>query len=924
MKLFRNISIFAFVAACAALGSVACSDDDGIDNREHDYGYVQFKLYKEGSQPALQSLQSETRADGNNEEIVDQLDMLAQAAKLQVTLKFGNTEIAQTLTLSAANSASAEFGLRSEKLQLLSGDYQIISFKLYNINDIAIYNGTTSNRDLAIVPGGLTVHDLTANVTPRGTVRFHLTKDFDGFKDWKEENGTNAGTRTVEKVREYTFDEIAYFDVTIHKVGSDDPNDTHSYTYLPATFSIHFDEDDEESDEFGYQTSSIVCDSLLSLPAGTYEITDYAVFDSGKYLLERHEEEEFPDSNFTVVDNETADAKIPVSLHEADAYMQDNYALRAIWEALDGKNWYYGGQDYNKGCNWDFNKSPDLWSDQPGIEVHSNGRVAKLVLSEFGIKGEMPAAIGQLTELVELYLGTHNDTNTGTYDPMLDQSKSLADRNRNRMEYNKQYLAATHIQSQMSYPCALALKEHNLSSPAMYLYEQGYSEQQIFDKSGKQLEIQPKDVIAGRFCNGLTKLPKEIGNLTKLEYLYIGNSPIEELPSTIENLTSCTLLEIYNCPRLKGLPPQVANMPALVQVNISCNKGTAAEPGWDKDAIRNAVKYFATGKSKETIQMLYVRDNNLEEFPEEVKDMGHLGLLDLASNKISGEIPFLGENFMPSELYLEHNQITGFTTQPVKGRNLCFNTDNLETIDASYNRLTKVPDIFTSNTPYYVSSANFAYNQIEEFENAHNGYQGINVTTFTLSGNRIKNYPSCLVESNSQISYILLAGNGMTGFEENCFTCAEDDHQANLISMDLTYNNLTKFPDDFHAGNLPYLYGVDLSYNSFTEVPFGPIDASSLTVYAIRGQRDANGARCLKTWPTGIYKHTGLRGLFLGSNDLRKIDDTISSLIYTLDISDNPNITFDASDICYYWKAGAYNLTYDKTQNIINCPEMLE
>ena len=109
----------------------------------------------------------------------------------------------------------------------------------------------------------------------------------------------------------------------------------------------------------------------------------------------------------------------------------------------------------------------------------------------------MPAAIGQLTELAELYLGSHSDTNTGTYDPMLDQSKSLEDRNRNRLAYNKQYLAATHIQPQMSYPCALALKEHNLTSPAIYLYEQGYTEDQIFDrKSGRQVEIQPKDVIA--------------------------------------------------------------------------------------------------------------------------------------------------------------------------------------------------------------------------------------------------------------------------------------------------------------------------------------------------------------------------------------------------------------------------------------------
>ena len=46
--------------------------------------------------------------------------------------------------------------------------------------------------------------------------------------------------------------------------------------------------------------------------------------------------------------------------------------------------------------------------------------------------------------------------------------------------------------------------------------------------------------------------------------------------------------------------------------------------------------------------------------------------------------------------------------------------------------------------------------------------------------------------------------------------------------------------------------------------------------------------------------------------------------IWTLDISDNPNITFDASDVCYAWENGAYILIYDKTQNITNCEAMLE
>ena len=460
MKLFNIKSLFAFVVSCAALCSAACSDDDGIDNRELEYGYVQFKLYKEASYPQTQDAQRLTRAD-QTDHMVDQLDYLSQACKLRIRLLSGSTTISQTLTLSATSSEAAEFGLRSDKLELMAGDYQIISFILYDITDTPIYSGTVSDNRLSVVAGGLTIHDLTANVAPRGKVRFNLVKDI------SELTGKWNATRSSSRNREYTFDEIAYFDVSVHKIDSDEEEIT--FTNLKANFDVHFDEENAESDKFGYQTSSITCDSLLFLPAGNYEITGLVTYDTNKLLLETISGGIPEKYNFTVSDNETIDAKAPVTMQEADEYIQDGYALKAIWEALDGPNWYYGGEDYNKGCNWDFNKSPDLWIDQPGVEVHSNGRVAKLVLSEFGISGDMPAAIGQLTELVELYLGSHSDTNTGTYDPMLDQSKSLEDRNRNRLAYNKQYLAATHIQPQMSYPCALALKEHNLTSPAIYL-----------------------------------------------------------------------------------------------------------------------------------------------------------------------------------------------------------------------------------------------------------------------------------------------------------------------------------------------------------------------------------------------------------------------------------------------------------------------
>jgi Leucine-rich repeat (LRR) protein len=143
------------------------------------------------------------------------------------------------------------------------------------------------------------------------------------------------------------------------------------------------------------------------------------------------------------------------------------------------------------------------------------------------------------------------------------------------------------------------------------------------------------------------------------------------------------------------------------------------------------------------------------------------------------------------------------------------------------------------------------------------------------------------------------------------------------MSLDLSYNHLDDLPYEFHAAHMPYFYGIDLSYNRFSQFPFEPFDCASLTMMAIRGQRDENGQRCLKEWPTGVYNHTGLRALYLGSNDLGKIDDTISYLIYYLDISDNPNIVFDASDICYQWMNGVYFLLYDKTQDIRGCEAML-
>ncbi len=873
------------VLFCCILGG--CTAEEPADNREHDYGYIQFKLYKSASYDDMVA-----GSTPSTKAVVDELDYLSDASKVKVTLEYGETTISQTLPISASGKEEAEFGMRSDKLRLLAGEYKVKLFSLYDANDELLYNGADENPDVVVVAGGLAVHDLLVNVTPRGKVRFTLTKQMD-FENTPSTKAPN---------REYTFDEIRTFTITVQ---NKETFERTTFEKLPGSFSIHFDDDENT---FGYQTSTVACDSLLSLPAGEYEVYSYQTYDASKILLETNNNPN--KAEFTVVDNGITEAKPQIKLYESDEYIKDGYALYEIWTALGGPDWYGSGESDVQGSNWNFNKDPDLWCDQPGVQVHANGRVARISIGDFGFRGHMPAAIGQLTELVELYLGTHNDNQgnvSHTYDPTLDSEKSLFERKSNRMEFHKQYLEAIHPATQFSGPVALGLSLKDIHIPATSLYDQGYKEEDIFDmKSGAQRQIRPMDMNHGKLTNGLKSLPKEMGQLAKLEILYIANGELEGLPDEMGNL-NLTDVEIYNCPKMTRFPMALTKMPSLVSLNISNNRQ------WSAEEVYKGLDGLATGPSNEKIQILYARQNSLEELPESFRNMKKIGLLDLAFNNISKLHP-LGKDVAPVQLYLDNNRLTEI---PVDENGVFCTLDDTETVSIKNNQLTVFPNIFTSKTQYVLGSVDFSFNQIAGFPA---DFRGINVETLTLAGNPIKKFPKELAMTDSQVAYIILRGCQVEEIEEGSF---DGKYSNYLVSFDLSYNHLKKLPRDFTADKLPYLYGLDVSYNAFSEFPWSPLNCSGLTVLAVRCQRDANGDRCLREWPTGIYQHVGLRALYLGSNDLRKIDDTISYMIFNLDISDNPNITFDASDICYYWQAGAFNLIYDKTQNIVGCAEML-
>ncbi len=878
MKLFKW-SMVALLALTTVLVS-SCSDDEQVDNRDHNYGFVQFKFCKADVTRSLEQT----------------LDYLSEATRAQVLLIYEGTTIAQSLTLQASSAEAAEWGLRSDKLKLLTGNYQVASFTLYDVNDAPIYQAAPAEETFVeVVQGGLTVQELAVQVTPRGRATFTLVKDFSSF--------TRAATR------EYTFDEIKFVNLTIEELlNSGSTANPVKLMRLPADFSIHFDEEDDVED--GYRTSSIACDTLLSLPAGNYRVTAYEVLDSKKVLLEASTN--FKGVDFLVGDNQTSEVKVPVAMHESDAYIKDYYALYEIWQSLNGETWCYVGEDWPTGANWDFNKDVDLWGDQPGVQLHSNGRVARIDISNFAFSGHLSPAIGQLTELTELYLGTHNDSNTLPNDPSLAKGQSLEARRVNRLENHKAYLRMIHPATPATEPFARALAEHNITIPATAAYATKREAELIDMKSG-EARIVKFDTNHGTLGNGLKSIPAEIGNLTKLEYFYVANSELESLPAEMSKLVSCTDFEVYNCPKMTSFPMAIAEMPELISVNISNNKQ------WSAAEIYKGLDAIANGPSREKIQILYARENSLEELPASMKQMKKIGLLDLAQNRISKLNP-LTKEVAPIQLYLDNNLIEEF---PVDENGIFCAYADVETFSARFNRLKLFPNIFSSKSNYTITSIDFAANDIRGCEGEEDGsFKGVNVETLTLAQNyNMKHYPKAFAESNSLISYIILRGCGLEDIPAGSFTY---ERSINLVSIDLSYNNLTDLPREFHAGNMPYLYGVELSFNSFSQFPYEPLDAAGLTVLGMRSQRDSKGARCLRQWPTGIYQHVGLRGLYLGSNDLREVDDTISTLCYYLDISDNPNIVFDASDICYAWQAGAYILLYDKSQNIKNCDAMLE
>ena len=887
MKTFYKYSkaLLLLLVTMLTFAVTSCSDDE-TEGWDGTYGYVQFKVNKSVSTRA-------TRATA-----LDKLEKLDDAKKIKVVMEHNGTTVSQTLVLNSYNAENAEYGLRSDKLQLASGTYTIIGFYLYDAVDEELL-ASSAGETFTVVGGGMTVQDLTVQTVERGKVKFNLVKE------WEKTRAAN---------QEYLFSNIRLVDISV----------TNLFTRETVTFpnvKVTYEEDSKENqnpdnaDDKYMDIGKAYCDSTVWLPAGTYQVTSYTTYGRTGAVKTKYETQPVKGEAFVVEDNQLNDsAKVPILLSKTAEYIKDYEALKAIWESLDGKDWSFYGDATFHGANWNFNKELDMWGDQPGVTLNSNGRVTGLVLAGFGAKGIVPDAIGQLTELQVLNLGSHDEKIGANIFTEYDANNLTAAKKKEmRHDYENKFL---------KYDPRAFMSE--------MIIESVNSDKNLkhgMTRIKKDSRINLKDAQIGTMTNQITGVSKAIYRLTKLQQFYIGNSPVtsgevcakfynaddatygkfasEFTDAAWDNMTNLTDMELYNCPKITRLPEFYYGLPAMQALNLARCKGISAAQ------LRDDWERLATEKTGKTLQILYLSYNNLEEFPSSssLSKMTNLGLLDLAYNNIKKVHPF-GKEITLSSLYLNNNQIEEIPAD------LCGFTDDVETLTFAHNKLKKIPNIFDASSVRVMGSVDFSYNDITGVDTSNGTYKGINASTVSLSYNKIEKFPSELFAAGSPITSIDLSGNQMRTIPKGSI---KGKNAYLLQVIDLRFNKLTSLSDDFRSTTLPYITNMDVSYNCFSEVPTQPLNSANLRAFAINHQRDANENRCLRTWPTGITSCPSLIQFQIGSNDIRKVEEKLTYHLYIVNIKDNPNISIDVTSVCPYIKAGAYRLFYDKTQDIRGC-----
>ena len=319
----------------------------------------------------------------------------------------------------------------------------------------------------------------------------------------------------------------------------------------------------------------------------------------------------------------------------------DRLALEALYNATDGANW-------TDNTNWSSNAALSAWH---GVITDGTGRVTTLNLTDNNLSGEIPAELGDLTSLQNLYLW--QNSLSGEIPAELGGLTSL----------QILFLEDNNLSGEI--PAELG----DLSSlQSLYLAQNGLSGE-IPAELGDLTSLLTLDLQNNNLSG---EIPAELGDLTSLQNLFLRDNNLSgEIPAELGDLTNLWNLFLRNNNLSGEIPAELGDLTSLLTLDLQNNNLSGEIPAELGDLTSLQNLYLAqNGLSGEipaelgdltSLQYLYLWGTDLSgEIPAELGDLTSLLVLDLARNNLSGEIPAeLGDLTNLWSLFLWGNKLSG-------------------------------------------------------------------------------------------------------------------------------------------------------------------------------------------------------------------------------------------------------------------------
>jgi Leucine-rich repeat (LRR) protein len=258
--------------------------------------------------------------------------------------------------------------------------------------------------------------------------------------------------------------------------------------------------------------------------------------------------------------------------------------------------------------------------------------------------------------------------------------------------------------------------------------------------------------------NQLTSLPKEIGQLSNLTDLYLSDNQLTSFPKEIGQLTKLTSLDLAGN-QLTSLPKEIGQLTNLISLSLGYNNLTS----FPKE-IRQLTNLIS----------LSLWENQLTSLSKEIGQLTNLTSLGLGDNRLTILPKEIGQLINLTGLYLQENELTSLPKE--------------------IGQLTKLTELHLDS------------NQLRSLPKEIE--QLTNLTKLNLYSNQLRSLPK-EIEQLTNLTKLYLHSNQLGSLPK------EIGQLTNLTELHLHSNQLRSLPKEI--GQLTNLTELNLSENKFTD-----------------------------------------------------------------------------------------------------------